>query len=46
MLAQPEEVGRSSQRLERMRVHFKRYIDAGKLLAPDTRGLSEADGLF
>ncbi len=31
MIVQPEEVGLSSQRLERMRVHCKRYIDAGKV---------------
>jgi hypothetical protein len=34
MTVQPEEVGLSSQRLERMRVHFQRYIDASKSLTP------------
>jgi CubicO group peptidase (beta-lactamase class C family) len=31
MLVKPEEVGLSSQRLERIGVHFQRYIDAGKV---------------
>src|SRR6266542_4611797 len=31
MLVKPEEVGLSSQRLERIRTHFQQYIDAGKL---------------
>jgi CubicO group peptidase (beta-lactamase class C family) len=31
MLVKPEEVGLSSQRLERIRAHFQRYIDAGKV---------------
>jgi CubicO group peptidase (beta-lactamase class C family) len=32
MLVKPEEVGLSSQRLERIRAHFQRYIDAGKVV--------------
>jgi CubicO group peptidase (beta-lactamase class C family) len=31
MLVKPEEVGLSTQRLERIRPHFQRYIDAGKV---------------
>ena len=31
MIVKPEEVGLSSQRLERLRTHFQRYIDAGQL---------------
>ena len=31
MLIKPEEVGLSSQRLERIRTHFQHYIDAGTL---------------
>jgi CubicO group peptidase (beta-lactamase class C family) len=31
MLVKPEEVGMSSQRLERIRDHLQRYIEAGKL---------------
>jgi len=31
MLVKPEEVGLSTQRLERIRAHFQRYIDAGKV---------------
>jgi CubicO group peptidase (beta-lactamase class C family) len=31
MMVKPEEVGLSSPRLERIRTHFQRYIDAGKL---------------
>ena len=31
MMVKPEEVGLSSPRLERIRAHFQRYIDAGKL---------------
>ncbi len=31
MLVKPEEVGLSSQRLERIRAHLQRYIDAGKI---------------
>jgi len=31
MFVKPEEVGLSSQRLERLRTHFQQYIDAGKL---------------
>ena len=34
MNVKPEEVGLSSQRLERIRTHFQQYIDAGKWLAP------------
>src|SRR5687768_14775784 len=31
MTVKPEEVGLSSQRLDRIHAHFQRYIDAGKL---------------
>jgi len=31
MMVKPEEVGLSSQRLERIRAYFQRYIDAGQL---------------
>ncbi len=31
MIVKPEEVGLSSQRLDRIRVHMQRYIDAGKV---------------
>jgi CubicO group peptidase (beta-lactamase class C family) len=31
MMVKPEEVGLSSPRLERIRTHFQRYIDTGKL---------------
>jgi CubicO group peptidase (beta-lactamase class C family) len=31
MIVKPEEVGLSSQRLERIRTHLQRYIDAGKV---------------
>jgi CubicO group peptidase (beta-lactamase class C family) len=31
MMVQPEEVGLCSQRLERIRPHLQRYIDAGKV---------------
>jgi hypothetical protein len=31
MMVKPEEVGLSSQRLERIRPHLQRYIDAGKV---------------
>ena len=31
MTVQPEEGGLSSQRLERMRTYFQRYIDAGRV---------------
>jgi len=31
MLVKPEEVGLSSQRLERIGTHLQRYMDAGKV---------------